>query len=485
MARRENVDLFVAAVADFQAVDGEVTLPALVSYLEAEDDQGTGLDLATPSVQDSVKLLTVHRAKGLEYDVVFLPGVAEQKFPTTRGRPQWTTSPGVLPIPLRGDALDLPRLTEVSAAGLKAFAAEVKAHQKIEELRLGYVAYTRARRRLWISSYLWHPSRQTPLGPSEYQQKVRELQASWGEEPIAWHEKPAKGTPNPLLAERVEVAWPVREVSAERARRLEAAEWVRSLRQAAAPDRPVGGEKQTAGSESNLDLIEQAIVARWDADAERLLAEARATVPEVMEVALPGSVSATALAAMAADPDEFAAALARPMPQRPSPAARFGTRFHAWVEARFGQLDLFAADDLPGQADAGIDDDEEFAAVCEAFESGPFGDRAPHALEHPFTLTLAGQVIRGRIDAVYATEPGSAAAAESDYLVVDWKTGRGDQADPLQLALYRLAWAELTGTPPERVRAAFYFVRSGTLVEHDPLPDRAALERLLPDLPAG
>jgi len=76
-ARRENLDLFVQAVADFQAVDGQVTLPALLAWLDAEDEFGQGLDVATPSEADSVKLLTVHRAKGLEWDAVFLVGVVK------------------------------------------------------------------------------------------------------------------------------------------------------------------------------------------------------------------------------------------------------------------------------------------------------------------------------------------------------------------------------------------------------------------------
>ena len=469
-ARRENLDLFIAAVGDFQAVDGDVTLPALVSYLEAEDEQGTGLDLASPSVQDSVKLLTVHRAKGLEYDVVFLPGVADEKFPTKRGRPQWTTSPGVLPIELRGDAHDLPRLPEISAAGLKAFAVEVKEHQAMEELRLGYVAFTRPRRELWVSSYVWHHSRQTPLGPSPYQLKIRDCLARWGEVPASWHDKPERGTPNPLHATRKEIPWPVSAASAEIERRRQAAELVRASR--------IWDEPPETGPDGRgLDLIEAATVARWDADADRLLAEAMAAAPDVIEVPLPSSLSATALTSLAEDPEGFAAALARPMPRQPSVAARFGTRFHAWVEARFGQLGLFAPDDLPGQADAGIDDDQELLALCQAFEDGPFGDRAPLVLEHAFSLTLAGQVVRGRIDAVYAVDD-----PDHDFLVVDWKTGRRESADPGQLALYRLAWAELTGTPLERVRAAFYFVGSGVLMEPADLVDRTDLEQLLLNL---
>ena len=94
------------------------------------------------------------------------------------------------------------------------------------------------------------------------------------------------------------------------------------------------------------------------------------------------------------------------------------------------------------------------------------------AVEAPFALVLAGQVVRGRIDAVYA-EPGG------DHLVVDWKTNRTQSADPLQLSLYRLAWAELMGVPLDRVRAAFHYVRSGETVEPESLLDRTELERLL------
>jgi DNA helicase-2/ATP-dependent DNA helicase PcrA len=160
------------------------------------------------------------------------------------------------------------------------------------------------------------------------------------------------------------------------------------------------------------------------------------------------------------------------MPQPPSPSARFGTAFHAWVEARFGQQDLIDPDELPGRADVGIDDYAELRSLIESFEAGPFAERAPHRIEAGFSLVLAGQVIRGRIDAVY-TEP------DGGYLVVDWKTGRQEGADPLQLALYRLAWAELHDVPLERVRAGFYFVRTRELVEPDDLPGREELERLL------
>ncbi len=103
----------------------------------------------------------------------------------------------------------------------------------------------------------------------------------------------------------------------------------------------------------------------------------------------------------------------------------------------------------------------------------------PYAVEPAFALVLAGQVVRGRIDAVYTDEAGIDDREPSSFLLVDWKTNNARSADPLQLAIYRLAWAELHGVPVERVRAGFYYVRTGELVEPEELPERAELERLL------
>jgi DNA helicase-2/ATP-dependent DNA helicase PcrA len=223
-------------------------------------------------------------------------------------------------------------------------------------------------------------------------------------------------------------------------------------------------------------MVQAARVAEWDQEIARLVAEARAEADEQVVVRRPQSLSATALGRLRDDPEAFARELARPMPRQPSSAARFGTRFHAWVEARFGQQDLFDPDELPGRGDADIVDDADLAEVIKAFEEGPFAERPPYRVEAPFALVLAGQVVRGRIDAVY-TEP------DGSFLVVDWKTSARQDADPLQLALYRLAWADLNGVPLERVRAAFCYVRTGDVVEHDGLPDRAGIEALLSDAP--
>ncbi|MFZ2016929.1 MAG: ATP-dependent DNA helicase [Nocardioides sp.] len=466
-ARRDNLDLFVQAVSEFQAVDGQVTLAALLAWLEAEDAFGQGLDVATPSEADSVKLLTVHRAKGLEWDVVLIPGLTERKFPTDRTRSTWLTVPFVMPASLRGDARDRPSLAGHTPADIASFMAATKEHERIEELRLAYVAWTRARHRLRVSGWCFSPTIKAGRGPSVYLEATVRAMADCGVVPDPWRERPAKTDPNPYAALDPDLPWPMTHQTPEVARRHDAAALVAAAAGALAVGEP--------WADTTDDMLVLGRIHEWDDELTRLVEEATRDRAPVVDVPLPSSLSATALTRLHDEPDRFAADLARPMPRQPSPAARFGTRFHAWVESRFGQQDLFDPDDLPGRGDAGIDDDADLKELIGRFEAGPFADRVPHAVEAPFALVLRGQVVRGRIDAVYADPRPDG----DGWLVVDWKTNRAPDSDPWQLALYRLAWAELTGVPLERVRAQFYFVRSDTVVEPPVLPGRAELEGVL------
>jgi DNA helicase-2/ATP-dependent DNA helicase PcrA len=465
-ARRDNLDLFVRAVADFRAIDGEVTLTALLSYLGAEEDDD-GMEVATPTAADTVKLLTVHKAKGLEWDAVFLVGVAKGRFPSETGAPKWFTSTATFPTPLRGDRIDLPSLAGWSRAEREAYDAACRAHAETEELRLGYVAMTRPRHLLVVTSHVWAPGRARPRGPSSYQRTVRE----WLEEQVqagavagplpTWPAEPDKGAANPCDASPVRVAWPPEQHTTEALRRIDLAA-------------RVAAEWEAPTTDSGLDDDEAALVAAWDAEGARLLEEARARVAETLEVPLPGTLSATALMALREDPRAFAEQLARPMPRPPAPAARTGTRFHAWVEQFLGsrQEVLLDLEDLSGRAAPDFADDPDLQELADRFREGPFADRKGAVLEQPFALVLAGQVVRGRIDAAFPEDDGS-------WLLVDWKTSRSRSADPLQLAVYRLAWAELHDLPLHRVRAAFCYVRDGRVVEVDDLPGREELEALL------
>ena len=66
------------------------------------------MEVFTPSDAESVKLLTIHRAKGLEWNTVFVPLMSATVFPTGQGRANWITTANAVPTALRGDRSSLP-----------------------------------------------------------------------------------------------------------------------------------------------------------------------------------------------------------------------------------------------------------------------------------------------------------------------------------------------------------------------------------------
>jgi DNA helicase-2/ATP-dependent DNA helicase PcrA len=190
------------------------------------------------------------------------------------------------------------------------------------------------------------------------------------------------------------------------------------------------------------------------------------------------------LVALRRDPDALARSIRRPLPGRPDPYARRGTAFHAWVEHRFDAAELLDVDELPGAADEDAAPDEALERLREQFERSEWADRVPIRVEVGFATTIAGVVIRGRMDAVYQDDDGG-------YDVVDWKTGRKpatvreSDAVAVQLAAYRVAWAELARVPVENVRAAFHYVAEGVTIRPADLLDLAGLTDLLGRLPSA
>ena len=462
--RREALSAFLDVVGGFSDLDGMSSLTSFLAFLRAAQEHERGLDGVTPTSSDAVQLLTAHKAKGLEWDVVVCPDLTRGVFPADTLRGRWTSTAAVLPGPLRGDADDLPALAELlDKAALSSYDQACRDHLEREERRLGYVAFTRARRLLVGSGHWWGPTQKKPRGPSCF---LLELQshAEGGNGAVPVWSDPPEGSVNPLLAERPDVVWPAPYDEQALARRRSAAEQVRAGLVALA-----AGEGLP--EDEGLTLEERRAFALLDREAELLLQEERAARKAVREVLLPSSLSASQLLRLREDEDAFAAELARPLPRRPAPAAARGTRFHAWVEGLFEDRPLLDPDDLPGAEDDALGTDAELAALQEAFLAGPWAARRPHAVEAAFALPLAGRVVRGRIDAVYDLGGGR-------WKVVDWKTGR-ESADPLQLAVYRLAWARLVGVPLEHVEASFLYVRSGREDVHTDLLDAAGLEDLL------
>jgi DNA helicase-2/ATP-dependent DNA helicase PcrA len=241
-----------------------------------------------------------------------------------------------------------------------------------------------------------------------------------------------------------------------------------------------------AGAEGPLSERDRLLAEAWQRDTALLLAErAERRGDAAAAVLLPGRLSVSSLVTMAADPDELARQIRRPLPRPPAPQARRGTAFHNWLEERFGQQRLIDPSDLLGAADEPPDDGDagDLALLRERFEAGEWGNRWPLEVEVPFETLIGGRSVRGRIDAVFGD------ADAGGYDVVDWKTGEPPGTDAerrtaaVQLAAYRLAWAGLAQVPLDQVRAAFYYVRHGLTLRPADLLDQAGLAALVESIP--
>ncbi len=483
-ARRDQLGAFTDAVAAYVDVDGDASLSGLLAYLQAEIDAGAGLEQAVPSDREAVKLLTVHKAKGLEWEVVFLPALMKGVFPSDRVTDNWVTNAAVVPADLRGDADSIPQLADTSNSALADYRKALTAQQLLAEDRLAYVAATRAKRLLIGTGHTWRPELVNPRVPSSYLEAI--VGAAEREQQLVQLAPPA-GRANPMHTATAPAQWPAPLDPESLARRLQAAAAVEAARRPA----------ELAGHTSDPVAVDDlAVVAAWDEDIDRLLSEARSLRSGERAVPLPASLTATALVDLHADPVGYVRRLARPMPRPPSRAASFGTRFHSWVERHYrptggplGQLPLIDPDDPPdhpnrseGLDPAPGDPDRELRELCAAFADGQYGSVLPTAVEAPFTLVLGPRLIRGRIDAVYGEQaPGMPVGSVAQ--IVDWKTSRAEIADPWQLAIYRLAWAEAHGLAVEQVDAVFYFVRTDAVVRPGALPGRVELQLLVDGAP--
>ena len=463
---------FLDLAAEFTELDGRLTLGAFLARLRDAERFDIDLELDVTGPADAVQLLTVHKAKGLEFAYVFVPFVAAGAFPGGRGRSQWPTSASTVPWPLRDDCT--PDLASFPVSGEGPRAKHIDEYRKVlagltelESQRLAYVAFTRAEQGLAVSGHWWGPTQSTRRGPDGFLSTVHQACLDGFGEVVHWAPAPADDDVNPQVqAASVPLVWPPAPDPDRRARLREVAAAVTAV-PAVQPALPGVDLAPVAGGSAG----ERARVQDWDVLAAALLEEARARHTRERVVRLPDSVSASLLMRAIAEPEAVAMEIARPMPHPPAPAARRGTEFHAWVETRYGQQSLLDLDDLPGSADADIATDDALRALKAAFEGGPFAHRVPVAVEAPFALLVGGRVVNGRIDAVFAGE-----AAGVGYDVIDWKTGSARTVDPMQLALYRLAWARLMDVPVDQVSAAFVIVGTGEVLRPDTEP---ALARLL------
>jgi ATP-dependent DNA helicase UvrD/PcrA len=124
-----NVSRLAEMIAEFCETSNDRSLDSFMRHLDlvllsGEDEEPAKVE----GLVDAIQVMTIHQAKGLEFEAVFVPGLVEGRLPQSGRSPRFELPPNVLEPLVRGRE-------DVIA----------------EERRLLYVAMTRARRRLYLT----------------------------------------------------------------------------------------------------------------------------------------------------------------------------------------------------------------------------------------------------------------------------------------------------------------------------------------------
>ncbi len=457
---RRHLERFLDEASKFSRSGGSIS--AFIEWLDVTSKKEGGLKSGAPEVRsDVVQLLTIHTAKGAEWDFVAIPGLAEGTFPSTytNDPDNWITNEKQIPFVLRGDGDELPvfslaQCTKDSEASkvIKEYAQLCAAIKMQEEIRLGYVAVTRARTHLLCTTSWWRDGARS-VDPSELFAHVADVADKRGGVLLSHVDAPEDGSRNPIEINPDSAYWP-RDPLGDRRAAFDAAV---ALVEKSQP------HTLTPSADDELNS--------WISDAQALIAEVKNRNSPTIEVELPARISTSTLVALHENPEALALAIRRPIPRSQDPYSRRGTQFHAWVEKQFSAMTLF--DDIDLDYFDPIEEDGKLEDLKKAWRSSAYANRTPAAIEVPFESVVAGILIRGRIDAVYETPDG--------FEVVDWKTGSkqlGESA-AIQLAMYRLAWARLKNIDVSKVSAAFHYVPTSVTDRRADLLDEAALVALI------
>ncbi|MGC1207675.1 MAG: ATP-dependent DNA helicase [Ornithinimicrobium sp.] len=528
---RGHLDALIDIAGAFASSADRPTLGGFLAWLEAARAHERALEdveipeLAEVSVRaGAVQVLTVHAAKGLEWDIVAVPGLAEGIFPVVRGQPAlvehrwvhiphavkgWLTGIGTLPYPLRGDAGGLPVLdlsliesTHGLAAAQADFFADGVEHRVAEERRLAYVAFTRARHEMLLTAPVWSAAKR-PRVTSRFLDEVWNGSGPGGEGEVSvlqWADMPVdEQEKNPLADVEEGAAWPIT-AGPRRAAMTELVQTVLDSRDAS--PQPVMKSRSDPTAAEPVRLREQGEESSADGvddmdEVLRLLLDERAShssgsTPDAANAVdrIPSQLSTTAVLDVIANRDFFLRRLRRPMPAPPAPRADLGTAFHAWVEQHYARpalldIDIDIDSDI-GSADRGSYDEvarnpdvaePTLAHLQSRFLVSEWAAKNPVGLEISVSTALAGRTVRGRIDAVFPRDDGG-------FTVVDWKTGRppSGQAErarrDMQLAVYRVAYARLVGVDLAAVDTAFFYAANGETIRPTPLSEHEVEERL-------
>ncbi len=458
--RLRNIAKLSELAAAYMRREPQATARDFTRYLTAVAESGLREDeaLSAPAAP-AVQVMTMHAAKGLEFDHVFVLGLSAARMPGAFRR----RADGVPDVLLR---------ERLPADDREAHDGEMR--------RLLHVAMTRARRGLVLA---WAETAQpgaTPR-PSPYYEEA--LDALGLEEEVVEEELfgPAEGLHSTFRIMRDELLDTVARVGGRLGEmRLDTyldvdqavSRYLELIKVAALIERARDGQTLDAAlSEVNEILVQCATAEQreildgsaldgWLRDSERdpegrPAAGGNGSEPS-LDPFIPRRGRGLMLSASDIDtyricPLKYKFARVFRIPQEPTIHQRFGIvlhqvleRFHAQPEATLGQLmELFEASwRRSGFGDS--DDEQQFRERAEhALErywaTERDSDSEPVWFERSFAFKLGPHLLRGRVDRVDRHPDGT-------YELIDYKTGKAkteqDLREDIQLSLYQMGARE-------------------------------------------
>lgn len=450
LTARLNLYRFLDLAEEWSPLRGRPSLEAFLGYLDIlADERATDeLDTARVGGENAVSLLTVHRAKGLEWDTVFLPAVSFGTFPAqSRKHDDPSRFPCSLPYDLRLDAAATPALLGTDLERTE----ELRERDRVQEWRAAYVAVTRAKRRLYLTGAHWYTTGTRPRPPSPLfeiasnmpEVEVFRMETDPGEPPERLAIPTLTGAPDPVFADG----------------------WAAELR-AAMADPGILRAQAADQAPAYDDAMKQL----------RFTLDGLPRPPESSDEPAEPDVSVTALVALASCPKRFYWSEIEPMPRRRAPWLRRGIQVHRRIELH--NRGRMALDEITDDLyDLAADEGEAVASVGNAFDTfrrSRFATTRPRFVETPIDLRFPSGRVRGRIDAIYEPEPGN-------WEIVDFKSG-GPSEDPaaiVQLQAYAVAAADgaVSTDHPTQLRVAFVYLGGADMVEVGNDVDEAWLEQ--------
>lgn len=490
----EVLDLFISVASDYEESADRPTLIGFLEMLDASEEQNETISLPTVSPDpNAVQVMTIHASKGLEWDAVIVADLAEGIFPNHRGKHGgyskkegtmeapppvpgqlgWWEQTGELPYPVRADRDYLPALdwdpTETSTKRREYLREQIGQYLLNEERRLAYVAFTRARHRLYLSGAWVRTFPTSPRYPGLFFREAQE---------VAGVEARVEDYPQTLEeAQKEEVIadtadFPVKPSTARKRVKQSAAKVQDELQ---AWDKKMSlVEAKKIFDRLELPLSADQIVMLLQ-ESQEGRQQSRRTLPRGRQT---WKFSVSELAKAQKDPEKFIEEALRPIPENSFVATNFGTLVHKWIEdqLRVWQLNgseiagTVTLESKPEPVPAELiqlDEAEQrkFIARQRAFRQLEFLRYPVEAVEWPFTVEIEKLLIRGRIDAVFKTG--------GQYFLVDWKTSNIDVKKLLkkqpadkevrgyytQLSIYQRAWAEIRQVEPEKIQTQLVFLQ--------------------------